>query len=279
MTDYLKRSTDYHDADVASVFDELSFWSSRFGQLLFRHIKLRGRIKILDIGFGTGFPLFELAHSFGPTVSVTGLEVWTEALERARLKRKVYALSNVSLVEGDGARQPFEDETFNLIVSNLGINNFAKPSEVLAESFRVARPGARLVLTTNVMGHYAEFYGLYREVLKELGKEEHLAGLRAQEEHRGMKETTCALLEDAGFRIARVIEDGFVMRFLDGSAMLRHSLTRFGFLDGWRSVVRREEEEEVFRLLEERMNERAAREGELRMTVPMLYVEGKKPDE
>ncbi len=279
MTDYLKRSTDYHDADVASAFDELSFWSSRFGQLLFRHIELRGQIKILDIGFGTGFPLFELAHAFGPTVSVTGLEIWTEALGRARLKRKVYALPNVSLVEADGAKQPFEDAAFDLIVSNLGINNFAAPAAVMAESFRVAHGGARLVLTTNVMGHYAEFYSPYREVLKELGKEQHLSRLQAQEEHRGTKESTCALIENAGFRVTRVIEDQFQMRFLDGSAMLRHSLIRFGFLDGWRSVVRPEEEEEVFSLLEERLNQAAARVGELRMTVPMLYVEGKKPDE
>lgn len=278
MTDYLKRSTDYHDRDVASVFDELSFWSSRFGQLLFRQIELRGNIRILDIGFGTGFPLFELAHTFGPTVSVTGLEVWTEALERARLKRKVYSLPNVSLVEGDGAMQPFGDATFDLIVSNLGINNFAAPAMVLSESFRVARRGAQLVLTTNVMGHYAEFYNLYREVLKELGKEERVARLQTQEEHRGTKESTCQMLEASGFHLERVVEDSFVMRFLDGSAMLRHSLTRFGFLDGWRSVVQREEEEEVFRLLEERLNAAAARRGELRMTVPMLYVEGKKPD-
>lgn len=277
--EYLKRSTDYHDAEIASAFDELSFWSSRFGQLLFRHIELRGHIRILDIGFGTGFPLFELAHTFGRTVSVTGLDIWKEALERARLKRKVYNLPNVSIVYGDGAKQPFEDESFDLIVSNLGINNFAAPSAVMAETFRVARPGAKIVLTTNVRGHYREFYSLYREVLRELDKEQHLSRMDAQEEHRGTRATVCGLLDEAGFEVVKVIEDQFGMRFLDGSAMLRHSLVRFGFLDGWRSIIHPEEEEEVFALLEKRLNEAAGRQGELRMTVPMLYVEGKKPDE
>jgi ubiquinone/menaquinone biosynthesis C-methylase UbiE len=279
MTDYLKRSTDYHDAQVASVFDELSFWSSRFGHLLFRHLELRGHTRVLDLGFGTGFPLFELAHTFGRTSHVTGLDVWKEAIERARLKRKVYNLPNVSIVEGDGACQPFANESFDLIVSNLGVNNFSAPAQALAECFRVASAGARIVLTTNLKGHYVEFYDLYREVLRELDKEEHVERLNAQEDHRGTKETVCRMLERAGFTVIKVIEDKFEMRFLDGSAMLRHSLVRFGFLDGWRGVVPAQDEEEVFALLEKRLNEAANRQGELRMTVPMLYVEGRKPDE
>lgn len=278
MTDYLRRSTDYHDAEVASAFDELSFWSSRFGHLLFRHLEISGPARILDLGFGTGFPLFELAHAFGQTSSVTGLDIWREALGRASLKRRVYGALHVSIVEGDGARQPFRDETFDLIVSNLGINNFAAPATVLAECFRVSRPGAHLVLTTNVVGHYREFYNLYREVLRELGKQERLEGLRLQEEHRGTRETVCGSLEQAGFTVVKAIEDEFQMRFLDGSAMLRHSLVRFGFLDGWRGVVKPEEEEEVFALLEGRLNEMAHDQGELQMTVPMLYLEGVKSE-
>lgn len=283
MTDYLKRTTNYLDpliaSDFASVFDELSFWSSRFGQLLFNNIELRGHINILDLGSGTGFPLFELAHTFGRTCHVTGLDPWTQAVERARLKQKIYELPNVRIMEGDGAEQPFEEGTFDLIVSNLGINNFEKPAKVLAECFRVARPGATLVMTTNVKGHYREFYEIYRAVLSELGKEHRTERLNENEEHRGTKESVCALIEAAGFHVARAIEDEFQMRFLDGSAMLRHSLVRFGFMDGWRGVVAQDEEEEVFALLERRLNEAAARQGELRMTVPMLYVEGKKPEQ
>jgi ubiquinone/menaquinone biosynthesis C-methylase UbiE len=279
MTDYLRRPTEHRDSEVASAFDELSFWSSRFGHLLFKHVEIRGGLRVLDLGFGTGFPLFELAHVFGPTCRVTGLDIWKEALARARLKRKVYELSNVALVEGDGASQPFLDASFDLIVSNLGINNFVAPATVLRECYRVARPGARLVLTTNIKGHYREFYDIYREVLRELGKERQLKSLDANEEHRGTKQTLCVLLEENGFAVLRLIEDQFQMRFLDGSAMLRHSLVRFGFLDGWRSVVpTAEEQEEVFAILEKRLNEAARRDKELRMTVPMLYVEAQKPE-
>jgi arsenite methyltransferase len=279
MTDYLRRSNDYHNVEVASALDELSFWSSRFGQLLFKHLELRGQLEILDLGFGTGFPLFELAHVFGPTCHVTGLDIWQEAMERARLKERVYDLPNVTIVDGDGAKQPFENESFDLIVSNLGVNNFATPSLVMAEVWRVARPGATLAITTNLKGHYREFYDVYREVLRELDKERHMERLNADEERRGTKETVSALFTEAGFEVRKVVEDRFEMRFLDGSAMLRHFLVRIGFLEAWRNIVTPEEEEEVFTLLEQRLNEAAARQAGLRMTVPMLYVEGKKPAE
>lgn len=277
MTDYLKRPLDYRLPEVASALDELSFWAARFGQLLFNHVEFKRGASILDVGFGTGFPLFELAHSFGPDCRVTGLDIWRGGIMRARLKRAVYGLPNLSIVEGDGGRQPFRDEAFDMIVSNLGINNFERPAQVLAECFRVSRPRSRLLLTTNLKGHYEEFYALYRVVLKELGKEQHVPRLEAHEAHRGTKEGVCTLVEGAGFHLRKIAEDSFVMRFLDGSAMLRHSLVRIGFLDGWRSVVQSREEEEVFRVLETRLNEEAARAGELRMTVPMLYVEAEKP--
>ena len=280
MTDYLKLTTDYHDTGIASAFDELSFWSSRFGHLLFDHLEIRGHDRILDIGFGTGFPLFELARVFGRTSRITGLDVWKEGIERARVKSRVYDLPNVAMVEGDGARQPFADASFNLIVSNLGINNFASPLTVLAETFRVAHRGAKIVLTTNLEGHYEEFYAHYRAVLSELDIEQLpllLERLSAQEAHRGTKQLVCRQLEDTGFKVVRTVEDKFQMRFLDGSAMLRHSLVRFGFLGGWRSILPPGEEERVFALLEKRLNQSALQEGELRMTVPMLYVEGEKP--
>ena len=69
MTRYLQQSYNIDSPEIASVFDELSFWSSRFGALLFEHLQLRPDLHILDLGCGAGFPLFELAHAHGLTVS------------------------------------------------------------------------------------------------------------------------------------------------------------------------------------------------------------------
>ncbi|HEY6188199.1 MAG TPA: class I SAM-dependent methyltransferase [Pyrinomonadaceae bacterium] len=276
MTDYLKYRNDFSDPNLASVIDELSFWSSKFGQLLFHHIELRRAIKILDVGCANGFPLFELAHVFGPSCQLTGLDIWREAVKRAQHKLRIYELPNVNLVEADGAQQPFANDTFELIVSNLGLNNWSRPAAVLSECFRVAKDDARIVLTTNVEGHYREFYELFRETLRETERPEYLERLRAQEAHRGNRESLCALLRQAGWTLRKVIEDSFRLRFLDGTALLNHSLTRIGFLDGWRSVVDADDERRVFESIERKLNEAASLNGELCMTVPMLYLEAVK---
>jgi SAM-dependent methyltransferase len=179
-------------------------------------------------------------------------------------------------MEADGAQQPFQNSSFDLIVSNLGINNWDAPQVVLAECFRVAKKGAAIALTTNIKGHYREFYDLFRETLTQMNKTEALERLRVNEDHRGTKESTCELLRGSGFKVVKLVEDSFQIRFLDGSTLFRHSLTRIGFLDGWRSVVGSEEEDEIFAVLEQRLNEVARRRGELSMTVPMLYLEGEK---
>lgn len=275
-TDYLDRRIDFNHPDIASVVDELSFWSARFGAMLFDRLELRRGINILDVGCANGFPLFELAHVFGRSCSLTGIDIWTEALERARHKQTVHGLPHVSIMEADAAAQPFPAEEFDLIVSNLGINNWERPAAVLAECFRVAKPGAQLVLTTNVVGHYGEFYDVYRETLAELGKAELIAKLEAQAAHRGTRESLTRLLEEAGWKLTRVDEDSFRMRFADGDALLNHSLTRIGFLGGWRSVVEPADEREVFSRIEQKLDELARQQGELRMTVPMLYLEARK---
>jgi ubiquinone/menaquinone biosynthesis C-methylase UbiE len=276
VTDFLAPGLDAGDPAFASAFDELSFWSSRFGTLLFRHLDLAPDLRILDLGCGTGVPLLELAHVHGESCRLVGVDVWTQALARAETKRRAHRLARVRLVQADGAALPFAGARFDLIVSGLGVNNFADPGAVLAECARVARRAARLVLTTNLEGHLREFYAAYRDTLEALGLTRHLPRLEANERHRGTVESVSRLCEEAGFRVTRRIEDRFTLRYLDGGALLRHPLTRYGFLEGWRRVVDPAEEATVFAALQRRLDDVARRDGELRMTVPMLYLEARR---
>jgi demethylmenaquinone methyltransferase/2-methoxy-6-polyprenyl-1,4-benzoquinol methylase len=276
MTGFLQRRDHFQLENIAPVFDELTFWASRFGALLFDNLRVHKNISILDVGPATGFPLFELAGTHGPSCKVTGLDIWKEALAHARLKQQAYNIPNVEIIDGDAASMPFEDAIFDLVVSNLGINNFDHPPAVLSECYRVLKPDGRLALTTNVKGHWREFYEVFRAALTETGNPQYLARLAANEDHRGSKDSVSALLHDAGFRIAKVVEDSFQMRFTGGTALFNHTLTQLGFLDGWRSIVDPVGEERVFGEIEQRLNHIADDQGELRMTTPMLYIEGEK---
>jgi ubiquinone/menaquinone biosynthesis C-methylase UbiE len=254
-----------HPDFAEGAYDELSFWSSRFGALLFEHLELRPNIQGLDVACGTGFPLFELAHAHGPSSHFTGVDVWPDAIRRAQRKLAVFGDSNVELHVADAVSMPFPNETFDLITSNLGINNFADPPAALAECRRVAKRGARLALTTNLTGHFAAFYDVYRETLRELGQTARLPALDAQEAHRGTRDTIEELLRDAGFRITNVVEGECFYSFANGTAMLRHPLVGF-FLDGWRSVTT---DAAVWSAIEQKLNDASP----LRMRVPMLYAE------
>jgi ubiquinone/menaquinone biosynthesis C-methylase UbiE len=254
----MKLPPDFADA----AYDELSFWASRFGALLFENLELRRNIRGLDVACGAGFPLIELAWVHGPSSHFTGVDVWKEALDRARRKIAYHGMTNVDVQQADAVAMPFGDESFDLITSNLGINNFDDPPAAIRECHRVARPGARIVLTTNLTGHMAGFYDVFRAALPP----ELIPAVNAQEAHRGTRTSVEQLLIDGGFALTKVVEDEFFLRFADGTAMLRHHLVQF-FYEGWRGVTN---DPAVWSAIEQKLNAASP----LRFRVPMLYVEG-----
>ena len=276
MTDCLAQRFDWSRPELVAVYDELPLWSAMFGLVLLEHVPLRPNTALLDVGCGTGFPLLELAERLGPSCTAVGLDPWTQALRRASEKIRLRGIRCASVVEGDAAAMPFADRRFDLIVSNVGVNNFPSPQAALAECARVARPNATLALTTNLRGHMQELYQVFEATLKELGKDERLPRLMAHIEHRATVEKTAALLAEAGFTVRKVRQGTFPMRFLDGGALLRHSFIRIGFLDGWRAVVEPDEEHVLFAALEANLNCLARAQGELRLTIPFAYVEAER---
>lgn len=277
MAHYLFDLYDINDNNLASTLDELSFWSAHFGILLFNNLEIKKNINILDLGTGNGFPLFELAQVFGQSCQVTGVDIWKAGLERIRFKQNILKLPNLKILEANGENLPFPDSTFDLITSNLLLNNLASPKSAISECYRILKPNGKIALTTNVIGHFQEFYKVFYEVLSEFGNTDYLENVNKNITHRGSKETFVKLLEDNQFNITKIIEDSFLMRFSDGTALLNHSLIKIGFLYGWKNCLQEKDQEVLFNLLENKLNYIASNLGELRMTVPMLYLEAKKP--
>ena len=262
MTDYLDRPIGEIPAGWAEAYDETSLWAARFGALLFDSLEVKPVRDGIDVGCGTGFPLIELAQIHGRSSQWIGVDIWSDALRRAQKKIEMLRLRNVVVKEADAAAMPFDDASFDLITSNLGINNFEDPAKAMRECARVARRGARIVLTTNYMGHMAGMYDVLRSVLPD-----RVDAIDRQEEHRGTIESITALVTNAGFDVVRTVEREFTLSFVDGSAMLRHSLVKW-FLDGWRGAIG--SDRETWSRIERRLNELAP----LKTTVPMLYLEG-----
>jgi arsenite methyltransferase len=82
-------------------------------------------------------------------------------------------------------------------------------------------------------------------------------------------------LAQAGLPIQAVHEDYFHYRFADGSALLNHFFMKLAFLPPWKNVVPEEKQEEVFTLLENRLNQSAGSKG-ICMQVPFVTVDCRK---
>jgi hypothetical protein len=165
----------------------------------------------------------------------------------------------------------------DLIVSNLGVNNFENAAEVLQTCFRVAKSGASLILTTNLVGHMSEFYDVYHSVLVDLGFASQAAALDAHIGRRATVDSVRTELEREGFQFLSATTRHFRERFVDGSALLRHYFIRLGFVPGWKSVAPKEAVKTTFAALEHRLNAIAAERGELSLTVPAACIQACKP--
>jgi arsenite methyltransferase len=262
--------------EFVETFDELPLWSAPFGMLLLEHVPLQRNTTVLDVGSGAGFPLFELAERLGDSCKCYGLDPWIKAHARARKKIRTYAVTNVQLLKGSAAEIPFENSTIDLIVSNLGVNNFDEPGKIFTECHRVLKPGGRLALTTNLNGHWQEFYDVFEQTLTISGKADIVEALHREQKHRGNTETVSELFSAAGFEVTKVITEQFTMRFLDGTAFLNHHFVKLGWLSSWQKLIPREEWPILFPALGHDLNAYALKHGELRLTVPMAYVEGMK---
>jgi ubiquinone/menaquinone biosynthesis C-methylase UbiE len=276
MLDYLDTKLNAADAALLSAQDDFPLWSAPFGLMILEHIQLRPKIEALDIGFGSGFPLLELAQRLGNSSTVYGIDPHKAAHERTRYKMNILKIENVQLIEGDASSMSFPDNTLDLIVSNLGVNNFDNPQKIFTECFRVAKRGAQIVLTTNPKGHMDTFYLAFVDTLKELDKEDLMDDLTAHIEHRLTAERICQQLEHSGFRITGLFQTSFRLCFLDGTTFFRHALIRDGFLDDWKGLIPKQDQKEVFSVLEKNLNHVSKSKGALELTIPIACIESKK---
>jgi SAM-dependent methyltransferase len=102
---------------------------------------------VLDLGSGSGTDVFVAALHVGETGSVTGLDMTHEQLEKARALRDEAGLDTVSFEQGYIEEIPFDDGTFDAVVSNGVINLSPDKPQVFEEANRVLADGGRLAIS------------------------------------------------------------------------------------------------------------------------------------
>ncbi|WP_338024806.1 bifunctional demethylmenaquinone methyltransferase/2-methoxy-6-polyprenyl-1,4-benzoquinol methylase UbiE [Aliidiomarina shirensis] len=103
--------------------------------------------KVLDLAGGTGDLAAKFARMVGPEGEVVLADINDSMLRVGRDKlRDMGIVGNVSYVQADAEKLPFDDNTFDLITIAFGLRNVTDKDAALRSMLRVLKPGGRLLV-------------------------------------------------------------------------------------------------------------------------------------
>ena len=142
--DITRRS--FEDRFASSAFYNRQTQDEEHLKKILSFIETKAGMKILDLGTGSGYLAFPLAES-NPGSEITGLDIVRNTLEANRKRAASEGIANLSFTDYDGIDFPFEDCSFDMVVTRYALHHFPDIDHSVGEISRILKSGGSLFIS------------------------------------------------------------------------------------------------------------------------------------
>jgi ubiquinone/menaquinone biosynthesis C-methylase UbiE len=227
-------------ARLAKLYDDeiAPAYATRFATLLLRRVRPIAGARVVEIGCATGHLSRELARRFDDKSRITAFDE-SEAFvneARARMEGAEGLRAPITFRVGAPTALPADDASADLAVSNLAAAT-TDPGAAVEEMARVLAPGGAAVITAPLRGTWGEFIDLFRDVLRESGKLDRLAGIDRHVAAVPDAARVASWFEQAGLTDVGVDVERWEILFKTSREFLFAPLVEFGPLPQWKRLA------------------------------------------
>ena len=147
----------------AGSYDDIASFIPPVSNHLVDSAQVQAGERVLDVATGTGVTAIT-ARMKG--AKVTGMDITPELLQEAKAHEELAGQEGIDWREGDAEDLPFEDESFDVVLSSFGHLFAPRPDVTMDEMLRVLRPGGRIAFVTHKKGHAA--HAMFGAVVKQV---------------------------------------------------------------------------------------------------------------
>lgn len=113
--------------------------------------KIKNGDTVIDLGSGAGNDCFVARHETGAEGKVIGIDFTPIMIEKARINAEKLGYNNVEFREGDIDNMPVSNNNADVVVSNCVLNLVPDKPKVVAEMYRVLKPGGHFSVSDIVL--------------------------------------------------------------------------------------------------------------------------------